>query len=158
MITDLFGNSTGDTQPEKSFEEQYTEYINSPTWKRIRDEKIKSVNGRCERCGLSKWSVTLTVHHRDYKHFKRERLEDLEVLCKKCHEGADVERVDNTTTRRTNSAVIRGFEKWMDKGNSKGWRKTSDAHLTPLWRSFLKDLARKTGKRYDIPYWRSPEW
>lgn len=61
----------------------YREYINSPHWKKKRAEFIESVGGRCERCGSTK---QLQVHHKHYRTLKRESKEDVEVLCKECHE------------------------------------------------------------------------
>jgi hypothetical protein len=152
---DLFGNRV---KKEESLEDEYTAYINSPDWKRVREAKIKQVGGRCQRCGLSKWSVRLEVHHKDYKHFKHERLEDLEVLCEKCHKTADKEREEKTEEKWENSPLIRGFENWMDKGNNPGWRKMNNNILSRQWGNFLKTISRNSGKKYTNAFKRSSKW
>lgn len=62
----------------------YKRYLISVEWKWKRFEKIKSVGKRCERC---RSAAELQVHHKTYKRFGKERMEDLEVLCKTCHES-----------------------------------------------------------------------
>ena len=63
-------------------------FYKSETWKLARDIKIRSVYGRCERCG----GIGQEVHHR--KRITVENVEDvsvsikpenLELLCKDCH-------------------------------------------------------------------------
>ena len=154
-MKNLFGETI--RVEETTFEQDYQKYIGSAAWKRLRDAKIKQVSGRCEKCNKSKWSVRLEVHHLDYKHFKQERLEDLQVLCPNCHSGADQERVEETVEDRSGSAIIRGFENWMDRGNNSGWRRKNDSSLEHSWKQFLAQLSRR-GKEYNIPYWRSPKW
>ncbi len=46
--------------------------------------KKKEIGKKCERCGYS--SARLEVHHLTYERFGRERLGDLRVLCKTCHD------------------------------------------------------------------------
>lgn len=147
--------------PEKSFEDEYKEYIASAQWARIRDEKIASVGGKCEKCGTSKWSARLDVHHKHYNNFKREKMEDLEVLCfPVCHESADNERVYHTEQNKKHKAIYKGFETWMDNGNnSEKWRNWNDMKLSNEWEIFLDYLSRVSNRpRYNIPFWRNPEW
>lgn len=63
-------------------------FYKSETWKRTREIKIRSVNGRCERCG----GIGIEVHHRH--RLTVDNVEDtsisinpgnLELLCKDCH-------------------------------------------------------------------------
>lgn len=156
MIRDLFGNILG----QKSIEDEYKEYINSKEWRKLRALKLEQAGERCERCGLSKWSTKLEVHHIDYKHFKRERLEDLQVLCPECHASADEERVEKREEKRKDRAIIVGFENWMDNGDNPGWRRWNDNTLRASWKVFVYQLAERQRKpKYkDIPFWRSPNW
>ena len=154
-IFDLFGSPVKSN--DKTFEEEYQEYIQSAAWKRKRDHKIELIGGACEICHKSKWSVKLEVHHLTYDHFKNERMEELQVLCHACHMNADKKREIVVTEKRANSAIIIGFENWMDSGNNKGWRKKNDRYLSARWEKFLRSISKR-GKEYDIPYWRSPEW
>jgi hypothetical protein len=155
---DLFGNIYAEER--KTPEQEYKDYINSAPWRKLRKAKIVQAGEKCERCGLSKWSVKLEVHHKNYKHFKNERMEELEVLCPDCHSKADDERreEENSDIRFANSSLARGFENWMDRGSNKRWRELNDDQLVKHWRSFLSSLRRKTGRGYDKPFRRSIEW
>lgn len=68
---------------------RYGDYLNSPKWKRLRRRKIRSVGSACEACGIpelkAKW---LDVHHLTYERFGKERMSDLQALCRKCHNKA----------------------------------------------------------------------
>ena len=60
----------------------YKEYLKTAWWKFKREQKIRSVDGRCERC-LKK--NRLQVHHLHYRSLWGEKNYDLEVLCAGCH-------------------------------------------------------------------------
>lgn len=157
MNYDIFGNVVGADTP-KTLEEEYSDYINSSAWKKIRDAKIKQAGGKCERCGISKWSSRLDVHHKNYKHFKHERPEDLEVLCTGCHEKADQKRKEKVEEKRDNSPLVVGFENWMDRGNNPNWRRWSDSKLSSAWDRFLRVISNNTGREYNKPFNRSSRW
>lgn len=61
----------------------HREYLNSATWKDIREQVLQRDNHRCKRCGQPGWQV----HHKTYKHWGYERLYELETLCDACHEA-----------------------------------------------------------------------
>lgn len=149
---DLFGTPT-ERKEEKSFKEKYLDYIASAQWKRIRDAKIAEVGGVCERCGISRFSERLEVHHLHYKTFKKERLEDLQVLCHKCHEFADIERqtladLDKKAHQQSSSLYI-GFVKWMEKGNEY-INEISSVKACAAKEKFLNMLYRKQGRLYSL--------
>jgi hypothetical protein len=154
---DLFGNYIP-VEKEKTLEEEYAEYINSTAWKRLRDAKIKQAGEKCERCNKSKWSVKLEVHHKNYEHFKREKLDDLEVVCHDCHTGADKERVAYVEDKQERSPLAVGFENWMDRSNLGRWRRMSDEYMETYWKSFLKYLNGRTKREYNIPFKRRFNW
>ena len=157
---DLLGDPIP-VEPEKTFREIYAEYINSARWKRTKEEKIKRSNYQCERCGISKWSVKLEVHHKTYERFKHERFEDLEVLCPECHALADKERKNEVDNKNEvdKSKLIIGFENWMDKGNNKNWRRLSDDYIRAEWKTFLYQIGKRDGKDYgDICFVRQNDW
>ena len=58
-------------------------YLLSPHWRETRQRKIDSVGSKCERC--KKKFKSLDVHHKDYSRLGHERMSDLEVLCRDCH-------------------------------------------------------------------------
>lgn len=69
----------------------YYSYINSPEWRKTRDEAIDYHGEHCARCGaepgekdMDGW-VRLEVHHKTYARLGAEKMEDLEVLCRSCH-------------------------------------------------------------------------
>lgn len=62
---------------------KYYEYLESQEWKDKRDELFRIRGRRCERCNSSK---NIQVHHLTYERVFNELLNDLEVLCKTCHE------------------------------------------------------------------------
>lgn len=62
----------------------YREYLNSEHWFDLRDRKIAQMGGeKCEVCGsLSR----ICCHHLRYKNVYDVELEDLQLLCRSCHE------------------------------------------------------------------------
>jgi hypothetical protein len=61
----------------------YQEYLETPEWKTLRDQKLKQAQFRCQLCNSPK---ELNVHHRTYERRGIEELGDLIVLCRRCHE------------------------------------------------------------------------
>lgn len=61
----------------------YRKYLNTYHWKQLRDLKLSEVDNRCQICYNS---IQLNVHHRTYERLGHEKLSDLTVLCKECHE------------------------------------------------------------------------
>jgi len=63
--------------------EEYTVYLNSAAWKLLRRKALDHADDRCQTCNTNK---SLQVHHRVYpKELGTEKLNDLTVLCNKCH-------------------------------------------------------------------------
>lgn len=62
--------------------ESYQDYLESYLWKNKRDWIIQLANFKCQNCGSNKG---LVVHHINYNSVGNESIEDVEVLCKKCH-------------------------------------------------------------------------
>jgi 5-methylcytosine-specific restriction endonuclease McrA len=56
-------------------------YLRSEHWKNLRKEK-KKLNPVCEVCGSKK---KLDVHHINYRMLYDVLLEDLQTLCRRCH-------------------------------------------------------------------------
>lgn len=57
-------------------------YLSRAHWRTIRVKKLLAVGEQCERCGSK---ALLQVHHKNYASLFNESLDDLEVLCAKCH-------------------------------------------------------------------------
>jgi hypothetical protein len=70
----------------------YTEYLRSDQWKRTRAAFLAHVTEICSGCHIPAWLCKLAygkgfnVHHTNYDHLGEEKLEDLEILCWRCHE------------------------------------------------------------------------
>ena len=65
------------------FLSKHRDYLLSKEWADIRND-IFQIRGRaCERCGCEH---SLQVHHLTYDNWMKEEPEDLEILCKLCHE------------------------------------------------------------------------
>lgn len=66
--------------------EEYLTYLSSDKWKQIRLAKLHESN-ICYVCQRSKdGDIILDIHHKTYSNFGNEKLSDLLVLCRECHE------------------------------------------------------------------------
>lgn len=63
----------------------YVEYLKTKWWRNKRKQRLEAADHRCERCGKVK---QLQVHHKTYARIGCEKHEDLEVLCRACHQAA----------------------------------------------------------------------
>lgn len=63
----------------------YWQYMKSEKWQLIRDEVLEERGHACEVCYSDE---NLHVHHFTYEHFGDESLDELQVLCKSCHQDA----------------------------------------------------------------------
>lgn len=61
---------------------EYQEYLNSDHWKQIRLKALERAGNKCQLCSSKE---NLNVHHNTYKNRGHEDLNDLVVLCRKCH-------------------------------------------------------------------------
>lgn len=61
----------------------YEDYLQTPHWKRKREDKLRAVGYRCQVC--HRGGRTLDVHHRTYDRRGEELDQDLTVLCRACH-------------------------------------------------------------------------
>ncbi len=80
---DVGGAGNAPTRPHELRAMPYKEYLQTPHWKRKREEKVRAAGRRCQLCNRS--SVSLNVHHRTYERLGEELDEDLTVLCRDCH-------------------------------------------------------------------------
>src|SRR6266581_4708000 len=98
-------------------------YMKTAKWKKKRKAKLDQAGRRCEQCG----SVTggMDVHHKTYDRLGNERLEDLVVLCVRCHEIEDEHRAAEAKKRSANALDDAIFESGLDTYATKkygdGW-------------------------------------
>lgn len=59
----------------------YSDYIISDSWKKKRNLKL----GVVDHCQICDKKTKLHVHHKTYKRFQNEIVNDLMVLCSSCH-------------------------------------------------------------------------
>src|SRR5713101_6765418 len=70
---------------------EYRAYISSEKWQQRRKEFLRGKDF-CNRCGLEKgmaataYDQGLHVHHRNYTRVGDELDQDLEAICRRCHE------------------------------------------------------------------------
>ena len=85
---------------------KYTEYLKTPKWKAIAEQRMNIDKYECQCCGCRGTVANpLEVHHLSYTHLYHEETriyEDLVTLCHICHKGLHkaMERVTNADGRR----------------------------------------------------------
>ena len=80
----------------------YKQYLKTDKWQELKRNVFKrslrnaagyNPFGVCENCGYSPYKPCLQVHHKTYERLFCEELEDLILLCPRCHkeihEGGD---------------------------------------------------------------------
>ena len=94
-------------------DEQYKEYLKSPKWKAIAEQRLMIDGYTCQGCGSrGTASNPLQVHHLSYRYIGKEEnriFEDLVTLCDACHG-----QIHNVMNRVTNADGRRG---WKDNAN-----------------------------------------
>lgn len=60
----------------------YKEYLQTEHWQLKREQALKYFNYECSACGTK---FNLNVHHKRYDNLFEEKIEDLAVFCKRCH-------------------------------------------------------------------------
>ncbi len=64
------------------FKKEYRRYLQSDKWKFKREELFQLRGEKCEKCPSTE---LLHVHHKNYDNIFNEKLEDLIILCSRCH-------------------------------------------------------------------------
>lgn len=66
--------------------ETYKRYLKTHHWQQLRQQALDRANGKCEMCGYIPWKKgVLQVHHKTYINVGNESLDDLIVVCARCH-------------------------------------------------------------------------
>lgn len=156
-MLDLFGERHDEP-------DEYTSYMASARWAQKRAWKLEAVGHRCEKCGQSKYSGVLDVHHLTYDRLGHERLEDLQVLCKQCHEGADIDRWQRERDEKAGSSLYVGFVAWAEKTARQDWTIITSEYANRLRKEYLRYMKRVTHKAYCLDLTilgksdQTPEW
>ena len=64
------------------FRRLHSAHLRSEKWARIKARLFQKRGRKCERCGSDQ---NIHVHHKHYNNLGRERLRNLEILCRNCH-------------------------------------------------------------------------
>jgi hypothetical protein len=86
---------------------EYREYIASADWQGRRKEFL-ATNNYCIRCEMPRWLAEiaydqdLNVHHKSYANLGDEDWDDLEPLCRRCHE---IEKFGRSDLREPKSTI-----------------------------------------------------
>lgn len=123
-MLNLFGEQV--EYKEKTFEDEYDEYIHSLKWRQKAAAALERAGHKCQRCGYTKFSKRLEVHHKTYDHFKHERPEDLEVVCKECHQFADEERRNRTFSKQAAALYDARLNGWATVVFGDDWQDRED--------------------------------
>lgn len=83
----------------KRYRKQYTEYLKSEKWAKIRQQKALEQNYTCEKCGKVV-KKGFHIHHKTYERFTNEPLTDLMFLCKDCHNSLHIDLKAKANNRK----------------------------------------------------------
>jgi 5-methylcytosine-specific restriction endonuclease McrA len=142
----------------------YNAYINSPAWKKLRDEMIEATyisdaeaardsldlergRYRCQHleCRWNFEKKDLEVHHRHYDTLGCEKPWDLAVVCKDCHIKLDRVRAKEGQRRSRESYDEAWFQNWAEREYGEGWAMYHE--VSEVWEAFLEYL-RDRGEGY----------
>lgn len=86
---------------------EYAEYLQSPEWKELRRQVFLEMGSRCAHCHIPRWLAEIVydqdlhVHHKTYVNIGNEALEDLEPICRRCHDIETFGRTDLKAPKAT---------------------------------------------------------
>ena len=82
---------------------KYNTYLKSPEWRSLREVIFKMRGRKCEKCESTE---VLHIHHLTYKNVFNEKYEDLQILCKCCHEKEHNKQFSSKNKKSTDSTVL----------------------------------------------------
>jgi 5-methylcytosine-specific restriction endonuclease McrA len=100
--------------------DEYAEYLQSPHWKRRRQNFLVAHQYRCQECGLD-CSIRerrhyINVHHKSYKRLWHEESSDLVALCRECHrEEHGMEGMMLSTIFQRMARAYSNAERWQEE-------------------------------------------
>ena len=130
----------------------YGDYMSSEDWRRFRESYFRRHRyAICSRCGIDNaehkklYSTRLHLNHRTYKNLGCEQDNDLEPICKPCH---DIEHSGHSATERL-MAVLGEEANTFSAAFTSGTNFTCNAKSPEVyWRSALEAVRQK---RAQIP-------
>lgn len=97
----------------------HREYLKSATWKDIRQQILNRDKNICKHCR----NIGHDVHHKTYKNWGNEKLEDLITLCRACHE--QLHRIDKGI-RKSKSIGTKAIWNYLNKSQKETLCKNFD--------------------------------
>lgn len=73
-------------EQEERFSKTYQQYLDTIEWKTLTFQIYKRDNNRCRQCSKDLSKINGNVHHVNYDNVYMEKLEDLVLVCKNCHQ------------------------------------------------------------------------
>jgi hypothetical protein len=70
----------------------YRNYLASVSWRELREILIAERDGFCQRCNMPRWLAAILydqdmhVHHLHYQSLGHECPDDVQILCRRCHD------------------------------------------------------------------------
>ena len=114
----------------KTMREWYREvYLYSAHWLQLRIRKLVHAQRKCQRCGVG---GSLDIHHKNYRDIYDVGMDDLEALCRTCHQ--------------LEHHIKPAPKKAKPKKKSKGRKKKASKHAyksSPVWRSFRRSIKKE---------------
>jgi 5-methylcytosine-specific restriction endonuclease McrA len=134
-LNNFFGESGNSPQYKKS--------LSATHWRKLRNQIIKARGRKCERCGYAYFSENLSLHHKHYDNIGNETIADVELLCKKCHGIADLERIKQTDRKNESKLYEAQLYGWAKKVYGEGGYDRID--IDSVSEKFTRWLDRKGG-------------
>ena len=125
---------------------EHRKFIKSAVWAAIREQVFNERGRLCENCGFDRY---LQVHHLTYDRFGGEELmEDLQILCRKCHSEVHEIKVNPAVKKGTLNFYRKiAVEKGMLKSGGRGWKSLA-CKIAEHNRSVLPKTTKHGYKRY----------
>jgi hypothetical protein len=116
---------------DKPLSPVYRKHLQSQYWAILRAQVFRLAFWRCQYEGCT--AKATEVHHKDYRNFGRERVQDCEALCRTHHASRERDKIEarNLTARNT----------YMDKVYGLNWRDRIPEQIA--WEDFEFWLERK---------------
>lgn len=150
---------------------EHAEYLKTARWQELRKEFLDQ-HVICERCEMPRWLAAIAydqdfhAHHKSYAHKGTpEEMDDLEALCRRCHDIETFGRSDLREPKRARCEVCWGLH-WDPRSNlcqicdALAGVSTSLHHWMtmrspiggqPLWQTILWDMHFALRTDTDLP-------
>jgi len=114
---------------------KYQAHIRSAKWRNMRNDMLRLRNNRCERCTSQ---YNLELHHKTYERLGRELIADLELLCHRCHEQADIERATQGRIRSAQARYYAALNTYATKKYGDDWVSWGDDGIAEEFNQWIE--------------------